>query len=62
MESARLELPSNPCEKANCLSKLLFLWILPLFKKGLKKTLVINDMYEPLKSDRSELLGNRLES
>lgn len=61
MESAKLKLPSNPRETANVLSKLFFAWMIPFFKTGYKHVLRINDMYEPLASDKSELLGNRLE-
>lgn len=33
-----------------------------IFKKGYKKELDVDDLYNPLKSDRSTLLGDRLES
>lgn len=62
MESTQLKLPPNPCEKANYLSKLFFAWTVPFFKNGYTKDLKIDDMYEPLTCDRSELLGNRLEA
>lgn len=62
MESGTIELPPNPCEKANIFSKSLFTWILPFFKKSYKRDLEIADVYRPLKSDRSEILGQRLET
>lgn len=62
MESTERNLPTNPCENANCLSKLFFAWTVPFFKKGYTKDLKIDDMYEPLTCDRSEVLGNRLEA
>lgn len=62
MESGKIELPPNPCEKANIFSKCLFAWTGPFFKKSYKRDLDITDVYEPLKSDRSEFLGHRLET
>lgn len=61
MESARLKLPENPCENANFLSKLFFLWTIPFYKIRYKTEVNLNDVYAPLTSDRSETLGNRLE-
>lgn len=61
MESARLKLTPNPCENANFLSKLFFIWTIPFYKIRYKNEINMNDLYGPLKSDRSELLGNRLE-
>ncbi|KAF2882882.1 hypothetical protein ILUMI_23292 [Ignelater luminosus] len=51
----------NPRENANPLSVIFFTYTIGLFYKGYKKTLEVNDLYNPLKSDRSSLLGNRLE-
>ena len=62
MESSRFKLPPNPCENANVLSKLFFVWALRFFKIGYQKVLKVNDIYEPLTRDRSEYLGNRLEA
>lgn len=61
MESSRRKLPSNPREMASALSAFLFAWTVPLFLKGYKNDLEMNDMYEPLTCDRSERLGDRLE-
>lgn len=61
MESFRRKLPPNPREKANILSVLLFTWTLPLFRKGYAKILELEDIFQPLTSDRSESLGDRLE-
>lgn len=61
MESATRKLPPNPRENANVLSVLFFVWTLPLFKKGYAKVLELEDIFQPLISDRSESLGNRLE-
>lgn len=61
MESTRRKLPPNPRENANFLSVLFFVWTLPLFKKGYAKVLELEDIFQPLTSDRSESLGNRLE-
>ncbi|XP_044730120.1 ATP-binding cassette sub-family C member 4-like isoform X2 [Chrysoperla carnea] len=51
----------NPVVKANILSKLFFLWQIPLFWKGLKKDLDVEDIYNAKKSDLSETLGDSLE-
>lgn len=61
MESSRKELPPNPREKSNIFSTLLFTWTLPLFKKGYTKILELDDIFQPLKCDKSDLLGDRLE-
>lgn len=54
-------LPENPRENAGLISIVLFSWTLSLFKKGYTKILQLEDIFKPLSSDRSELLGNRLE-
>lgn len=62
MESTQYKLPPNPCDNANRLSKLLFVWTVPLFKKGYAKVLQLEDMFQPMTCDKSETLGNRLET
>lgn len=61
MESSQHNLPPNPRESTNCLSKIFLCWTYPIFKKGYEKILQIEDVYQSLKSDKSELLGDRLE-
>lgn len=61
MESTRRDMLPNPREKANILSKIFFAWTVPLFVKGYKKDLDMDDIYRPLHSDRSDGLGDRLE-
>lgn len=61
MESSRRKMMANPRETANILSTIVFGWTVPLFLKGYKKDLDMGDMYQPLTSDRSESLGDRLE-
>lgn len=61
MESTRKTLPANPREKSNFLSVLLFTWTVPLFKKGYSKELELDDLFETLKADKSESLGERLQ-
>ncbi|XP_047362116.1 ATP-binding cassette sub-family C member 4-like isoform X4 [Vespa velutina] len=51
----------NPKESANIFSVLTFWWLKDIFKKGLNKTLTLDDIYEPLKHNQSENLGNLLE-
>lgn len=62
MEHNELKLPPNPYKKANIFSKLCFTWTLPFFQKPYQRDLEIDDVYETLNSDKSELLGNRLEA
>ena len=50
----------NPRDKTNPISKLLFWWIIPLFRKGYKRDLGLNDVYNVLREDVSDKLGNRL--
>jgi len=50
----------NPRENASIISKLFFLWIFPLFCKGAKQDLNIDDMYNAPKEDSSSQLGIRL--
>lgn len=54
-------LPPNPRANANPISKLLFLWILPLFKKGYKKELHAQDLYAVLKEDESERVADKMQ-
>lgn len=61
MESNRLKLPPNPCENANFLSKLFFLWTIPFYKIRYKNEINLDDVNRPLECDLSELLGDRLE-
>jgi len=50
----------NPRENASLISKLFFLWIVPLFKAGAKKDLSTDDMYNVPREDISHKLGNQL--
>lgn len=61
MESIQRKQPLNPCDNANILSKIFLTWTLPFFKKGYKKVLQIDDIFQPLINDRSDTLGDRLE-
>lgn len=61
MESKRHSFLTNPRKTANFLSTFLFAWTIPIFKKGYKKALGYEDVYEPLDNDRSTKLGNRLD-
>lgn len=52
---------SNPRSGANILSIIFFGWTIPIFRKGYSKVLDVDDIYEPLKSDQSNNLGDQLE-
>lgn len=62
MESSRIKYLPNPCENANFLSKLFLAWIMPFYDLRNRDAINMNDVYEPLKCDRSEPLGDRLEA
>ncbi len=51
---------NNPWETANPFSLLTFAWIWPIFKKGLKKDLELDDLYETPKAHESEYLAQQL--
>ncbi|KAK2578495.1 hypothetical protein KPH14_002055 [Odynerus spinipes] len=57
------EKPTNksPEESANIFSILFFWWTKDFFRKGVKGTLILEDIYDPLKSDESEGLAESLE-
>jgi hypothetical protein len=61
MDYNHTKLPPNPSFPANPISKLFFLWILPLFRKGYKKNLEFTDLYDVVPGDHAEELGGRLE-
>lgn len=61
MESTQRKLPPNPGDNANYLSKIFMAWTFAFFKKGYEKILKLDDIFSPLKCDKSETLGNRLE-
>ncbi|XP_072762870.1 ATP-binding cassette sub-family C member 4 [Anoplolepis gracilipes] len=61
MDSTKIKSKPNPREKANVVSVLLWWWTISLFKTGYKKVLEVEDLFEPLKKDRSNVLGDRLE-
>lgn len=51
----------SPELKANPISRFLFLWITPLFTKGRKKTLSIDDLYDRLPDDDASTLGDKMQ-
>lgn len=53
-------LPANPVAKAWLPSYVTFWWTLPLFFRGWKKELDLDDLYQPLKAHKSDYLGDRL--
>lgn len=55
------DLPKCPRENANFLSFLTFSWVLQVFLKGRKKTLGLEDLYQPLSDQKAEQLGDALE-
>lgn len=61
MEAIQRKLPPNPKDKAGFLSQLLFVWTVPIFKGGYTKALDVADLFQPLRTDRSQSLGDRLD-
>ncbi|XP_031637722.1 multidrug resistance-associated protein 4-like, partial [Contarinia nasturtii] len=62
MDSTQYKLPPNPSDSANFLSNIFSIWLFPFFKKGYEKVLTFEDMFKTREQDKSELLGNRLET
>ncbi|XP_072393692.1 ATP-binding cassette sub-family C member 4-like [Diabrotica undecimpunctata] len=61
MEMTKEKYNPNPRETANFLSAIFFGYTYDVFKKGLSKTLEVDDLYNPLKIDRSKVLGDHLQ-
>ncbi|CAL8104328.1 unnamed protein product [Orchesella dallaii] len=52
---------ANPYANSNLISKIFFLWLLPLFWDGYRRDLTLDDMFDTLKEDESQSLGDELE-
>ncbi|KAJ8687081.1 hypothetical protein QAD02_022875 [Eretmocerus hayati] len=62
MDNSKAISNPNPREKANTISVLIWWWTIGLFKRGYSKILGPEDLYQPIKTDRSDVLGDRLET
>jgi hypothetical protein len=62
MDFQEHKLVPNPRESTSLLSKIFFTWTLPLYRKGRKVKLGVDDLYTLLPKDSSEKLGDELES
>ncbi|CAO1377283.1 unnamed protein product, partial [Diamesa hyperborea] len=62
MDYSKKPQKKNPRKGASSLSQLLFLWVLPLMFKGCCHGLGQTDLTKSLKQDRSEDLGDKLET
>lgn len=51
----------NPRKGANVISRLFFLWTLPLFWKGMKNGLTTDDLTKCLPKDKSDKLTDAME-
>uniref|UniRef100_W4VRR2 Putative abc transporter c family member n=1 Tax=Corethrella appendiculata TaxID=1370023 RepID=W4VRR2_9DIPT len=58
-ETPRIQAVS-PRKKANILSYITFWWVLPIFFKGYRKDLDLEDLYQSLDEHKSGILGNKL--
>ncbi|XP_032517438.2 ATP-binding cassette sub-family C member 4-like [Danaus plexippus] len=61
MESKVVLKEKNPHDKANFLSKIFLWWSFKLFKRGYKRGLTIEDLWQARSVDQSGPLGDRLE-
>lgn len=61
MDFAKSSLVPNPRDSANIFSILFFYWTIPIFKRGCRKILEIEDVFRPLRADKSKSLGERLQ-
>ncbi|KAJ3656119.1 hypothetical protein Zmor_015217 [Zophobas morio] len=55
------KLKPHPQENSNILSALFYCWTVPIFRRGLKKDISEEDVYQTLQHHQSEGLANRLE-
>lgn len=55
------KLPKCPRDNANFFSFITFYWVLEIFFKGKSKTLGPEDLYQPLKGQDANSLGNEME-
>ncbi|XP_022907991.2 ATP-binding cassette sub-family C member 4-like [Onthophagus taurus] len=56
----KLNKPS-PKKTANVCSKLFYVWLVSLFRKGIKGKISLSDLYTAMDSDKSEVISNKLE-
>ncbi|XP_041973671.1 ATP-binding cassette sub-family C member 4-like [Aricia agestis] len=61
MESKVVLKEKNPNENANFISRIFLCWSFPLFKRGYKQGLSVDDLFQARDKDRSGRLGDRLE-
>ncbi|XP_058800224.1 ATP-binding cassette subfamily C member 4-like [Phymastichus coffea] len=61
MDNRAIVIKPNPREKANIFSTLTWTWTYDIFRKGFSKILGIEDLYDPVSTDTSTVLGDRLE-
>ncbi|CAG9767682.1 unnamed protein product [Ceutorhynchus assimilis] len=61
MDFTKQNVNPNPRDRSTPLGLLFFTYTYGMFKKGYTKVLEVEDLYNPIKSDRSTLLGDRLE-
>ncbi|KAF7279579.1 hypothetical protein GWI33_006975 [Rhynchophorus ferrugineus] len=52
---------SNPCQNVNPLSELMFIYMFPIFRRTYKEKLTEDDLFSPLPSHDSSILGDKLE-
>ncbi|XP_074031100.1 LOW QUALITY PROTEIN: probable multidrug resistance-associated protein lethal(2)03659 [Leptinotarsa decemlineata] len=55
-------LKKNPVDRSNIISEICFCWLLPYFRKGYKRELTEDDMYQHRRKHDSGKLGDRMEA
>ncbi|XP_063224300.1 probable multidrug resistance-associated protein lethal(2)03659 isoform X2 [Bacillus rossius redtenbacheri] len=50
--------PAHPRASANPFSAFFLIWVLKIFRRGLKKELEVEDLFQPLEEHRSDYLGD----
>lgn len=61
MDSGKKPDKTNPRRGVNIISQIFFIWIIPLFWKGVRRGLTTEDMTKCLDKDKSDALGDELE-
>jgi ATP-binding cassette, subfamily C (CFTR/MRP), member 4 len=57
--SKKKHLEENPQNRASMLSKLTFWWVRDLYRKGMRKTITSEDIYQTKQSQKSELIADK---
>lgn len=62
MDSVSKQKKGNPFDSCSCVTRALFLWMLPVFRLGLRKELDEEDVYQCCRYDDPERWAAKLET